>query len=73
MADQLIRLRQGTSSVSDYTLQFRTLAASCEWNEMMLITAYRQDLGSQIKIQMGIYDDNVGLESFMQMAVNVSQ
>ncbi len=43
-ADQLIHLRQGTSSVSDYTLQFRTLAASCGWNEMALIAANRQGL-----------------------------
>ncbi len=64
-ADQLIRLRQGTSSMSHYTLQFRTLAASWGWNEMVLITAYCQGLGRQIKIQMTIYDDNVGLESFM--------
>ncbi len=73
MADQLIRLRQGTSSVSNYTLQFCTLAASCGWKEMVLITAYRQGLGPQIKIQMVIYDDNVGLESCMQTAVKISQ
>ncbi len=41
-----------------------TLAASCGWNEMVLITAYRQGLGPQIKIQTAIYDDNVSLESF---------
>ncbi len=72
-ADQLIRLRQGTSSVCDYTLQSRTLAASCGWNEMVLITAYRQGLGPQIKIQTAIYDDNVGLESFMQKAERIFQ
>lgn len=59
--------------MSDYTLQFRTLAASCGWNEMVLIIAYRQDLGPQIQIQMVIYDDNVSLESFMQRAVRISQ
>ncbi len=51
-AGQLIRLRQGTSSVSDYTLQFRTLMASCGWNEMAPITAYHQGLGPQIKIDL---------------------
>ncbi len=48
IAVQLIRLRQGTSSVSMYTLQFRTLAASCGWNETALLTAYRQGLDPQI-------------------------
>ncbi len=73
IADQLICLRQGTSSVSVYTLQFRTLAASCGWNEMVLLTAYHQGLDPQIRTQMAIYDDNVGLESFMQKAVKISQ
>ncbi len=73
IADQLIRLRQGTSSVSMYTQQFRTLAASCGWNETALLTAYRQGLDPQIRTQMAIYDDNVGLESFMQEAVKISQ
>ncbi len=29
----LADLRQGEQSVSDYSIQFRTLAAECEWNE----------------------------------------
>ncbi len=73
IADQHIRLWQGTSSVSMYTLQFRTLAASCGWNETALLTAYRQGLDPQIRTQMAIYDDHVGLENFMQKAVKISQ
>ncbi len=72
IADQLIRLRQGTSSVSVYTLQFRTLAASCGWNETALLITCRRVLDPQIRAKMAIYDDNVGLESFMQKAVNIS-
>lgn len=56
--DQLIRLRQGRSTVSDYTLQFCTLAPAGGWNESALFTAYRQGLDSQICTQMAIYDDN---------------
>ncbi len=73
IADQLICLRQGDSSASDFTLQFRTLAASCGWNKAVLLTAYRQGLDPQIRAQMAIYDENVGLESFMQKAVKISQ
>ncbi len=40
---------------------------------MVLIIAYRQGLGLQIKIQMPIYDDNVSLESLIQKAVRISQ
>ncbi len=73
IGDQLIRLHQGTSSVSVYTLQFRTLAAACGWNETALLTTYRKGLDPQIRTQMAIYDDNVGLESFIQKAVKISQ
>ncbi|KAL0173126.1 hypothetical protein M9458_033437, partial [Cirrhinus mrigala] len=43
-SDQLFRLQQGTSSVNDYTLHFRTLAAASGWNETALLGAYRQGL-----------------------------
>lgn len=71
--NQVIRLRQGSSTVSDYTLQFRTLAAASGWNEAALLTAYHQGLNSQICTQMAIYYDNVGLENFMLRAVRISQ
>ncbi len=32
-ASKLARLRQGGRSVTDYAIQFKTLAASCDWNE----------------------------------------
>ncbi len=41
VSDQLLRLRQGTSSTPEYTLQFRTLAATCGWNEAALIGVYQ--------------------------------
>lgn len=42
MSDQQLRLRQCSSSTNDYTLQFRTLAATSGWNESALLIAYRQ-------------------------------
>ncbi len=38
-----------------------------------LLTAYRQGLDPQIRAQMASYDDNVGLENFMQNAIKISQ
>ncbi len=73
MSDQLLRLRQGTSSTHEYTLQFRTLAATCGWNEAALIGVYRQGLDTNIRTQMAIFDDAVGLESFMQKANRIAQ
>ncbi len=48
VSDQLLRLRQGTSSTHEYTLQFRTLAATSGWNEAALLGTYRQGLDTSI-------------------------
>ncbi|KAL0154173.1 hypothetical protein M9458_050520 [Cirrhinus mrigala] len=70
-SDQLFRIQQGTSSVTEYTLQFRTLAAG--WNETALLGAYRQGLNSDIRAAMALYDDSIGLESFLQRTTRVAQ
>lgn len=73
VSDQLLWLRQGGSPIHDYTLQFRTLTASTGWNEAALLSAYQQGLDPRIRAQMAIYDDNVGLESFMLRANRIAQ
>ncbi len=71
--DRLFRLSQGRSSVWNYYLQFRTLAASSGWNETTLITAFRRGLNPRVRQQMAIFDDTVGLETFVSKAVRISQ
>ncbi|KAL0165770.1 hypothetical protein M9458_037614, partial [Cirrhinus mrigala] len=70
---QLFRLQQGTASVNDYTLHFRTLAAASGWNETALLGAYRQGLNPDIRAAIALYDDSIGLESFLQRTTRVSQ
>ncbi|KAL0159058.1 hypothetical protein M9458_047134, partial [Cirrhinus mrigala] len=72
-SDQLFRLQQGTSSVNDYTLRFRTLAAASGWNETALLGAYCQGLNPEIRTAMALYDDSIGLETFLQRTTRVSQ
>ncbi|KAI2659363.1 Transposon Tf2-8 polyprotein [Labeo rohita] len=72
-SDQLFRLRQGSSSIHDYTLQFRTLAAASGWNEVSLLGAYRQGLNPEIRSAMAIYEDSIGLEAFLLRTTRVSQ
>ncbi len=73
IADQLLCLRQGDSSASDYTLQFRILEATCGWNEAALLAAHQQGLDLEIRAKMAIYDDDVGLERVMQKVIKISQ
>ncbi|KAL0152701.1 hypothetical protein M9458_052424, partial [Cirrhinus mrigala] len=72
-SDQLFRLRQGSSSIHDYTLHFRTLAAASGWNDISLLGAYRQGLNPEIRAAMAIYDDSIGLEPFLLRTTHVSQ
>ncbi|KAI2655851.1 Transposon Tf2-8 polyprotein [Labeo rohita] len=72
-SDQLLRLQQGTSSSNEYTLHFRTLAAASGWNEVALLGTYRQGLNLEIRADMALYDDSIGLESFLQRATRDSQ
>ncbi|KAL0150131.1 hypothetical protein M9458_054558 [Cirrhinus mrigala] len=71
--DELFRLRQAEMSIHDYTIHFRTLAACSKWNEAALHAAFRRGLNPTLKLQMSIYDDTVGLESFLQKTLHVSQ
>ncbi|KAL0198153.1 hypothetical protein M9458_006693, partial [Cirrhinus mrigala] len=72
-SDQLFRLRQGSSSIHDYTLHFRTLAAASGWNEISLLGAYCQGLNPEIRSAMATYDDTIGLEAFLLRTTRVSQ
>ncbi|KAK3538562.1 hypothetical protein QTP86_006724 [Hemibagrus guttatus] len=47
VGERLCRIKQGNLSVTEYALQFRTLAAASGWNEQALITTYRQGLDPQ--------------------------
>ncbi len=73
VSDQLLYLRQGSSSTNEYTLQFRTLAANSGWNEAALLSVYRQGLDSGFHAQIAICDDSVGLDIFMQKANRISR
>ncbi|KAL0150990.1 hypothetical protein M9458_053717 [Cirrhinus mrigala] len=72
-SNQLFCLRQGSSSVGDYTLTFRTLAASSGWNETALMSAYRLGLNTSIRQQIAIFEDTMGLETLLRKTVQIAQ
>ncbi|KAK3517743.1 hypothetical protein QTP70_017791 [Hemibagrus guttatus] len=69
IGERLCRLKQGIMSVSDYALQFRTLAAASGWNEQALITTYRQGLDPRVWLHLAAYEDSIGLEKFIQLSI----
>ncbi|KAI2661152.1 Transposon Tf2-6 polyprotein [Labeo rohita] len=48
-ASKLARLRQGGRSVTEYAILFKTLAASCDWNEGALRAMFREGLNFDIQ------------------------
>ena len=48
-AGRLHTLSQGSRSVAEYTLDFRTLAADSHWDDTALPSAYRKGLSKEIK------------------------
>ncbi len=69
VGEQLYHLRQGSLSITDYALKFRTLAAASGWNEHSLLTTYRQGLEPRVRLQLSAYDDFYGLEKCIQLSI----
>ncbi|KAL0146658.1 hypothetical protein M9458_057998 [Cirrhinus mrigala] len=67
--EELYHFHQGTLSIQEYSVRFRTLAASSGWNESALLTTYRQGLEPKLQMMLAPHDDSMGLERFIQMTV----
>ncbi len=48
-ASQLVRLNQNGGSVTDFSIQFGTLAAACDWKEAPLRSRFREGLDNEIQ------------------------
>ncbi|KAI2657384.1 Transposon Tf2-6 polyprotein [Labeo rohita] len=70
--EQLYHLKQGTMSIHEYFLKFRTLAAASGWNERSLLTTYGLGLEPKLRLQLAALDDHVGLEKFIQHSIHCS-
>ncbi|KAL0180404.1 hypothetical protein M9458_025846 [Cirrhinus mrigala] len=70
--EQLYHLKQGTMSIHEYSLKFRTLAAASGWNERSLLTTYRLGLEPKLRLQLTALDDHLGLEKFIQHSIRCS-
>ncbi|KAK3507203.1 hypothetical protein QTP70_010209 [Hemibagrus guttatus] len=72
IGEELCKLKQGKMTVSEYALQFRTLAAKSGWNEQALLAAYRQCLDPQVRLHLTAYKDAIGLKRLIQLSIRVA-
>ncbi|KAK3530862.1 hypothetical protein QTP70_003635 [Hemibagrus guttatus] len=68
----LCKLRKGKLMVTEYAIQFRTLAAKSGWNEQALLAAYRQGLSPQVRFHLAAHKDAIGLERLIQLSIRVA-
>ncbi len=70
-ARMLADLCQGEQSVSDYSIQFRTLAAECEWNERAQWDMFLHGLADRIQREIDVVELPPGLDELVDLALGV--
>ncbi len=70
-ARMLADLRQGEQSVSDYSIQFRTLAAECEWNGKAQWDMFLHGLADRIQQEIDVVELPLGLDELVDLALRV--
>lgn len=70
-AKRLLRLEQGNSSVSDYAITFRTLAAESGWNQTALISVFLNGLSDSLKDCLATREVPEDLESLITQSIRL--
>ena len=68
---QLFRIRQGQRPVSDYAIEFRTLAASAGWGERELHGAYFNGLSDRLLDELNNCDLPTSLDGLVELTLHV--
>ncbi len=70
-ARRLADLRQGERSVSDFSIEFRTLAAECKWNEEAQWDMFLHGLADRIQGEMFSRELPTSLDGLIDLALRV--
>lgn len=70
-ASQLSRLTQGRRSITDYSIQFQTLVAACEWNNEALRARFLDGLNATIADEIAALDLPRDLEELTNLCLRV--
>lgn len=67
-AGQILNLRQGSRSVFNYAIEFRTLAASCGWDDQALFDAFLHGLSDSVKDELSARELPSSLQGLIDLA-----
>lgn len=70
-ASRLLQLTQGSQSVAELAVEFRTLAMESGWNQEALTVAFTRALADDIKDELAARDPVTDLESLIDMAIRL--
>ncbi|RXN33047.1 Pol poly [Labeo rohita] len=69
----LSSLRQGKRSAADYAIEFRTLAATCEWNEPALTARFLEGLMEEVREEILSRDVPSSLDQMVELAIRLDK
>lgn len=67
----LFNLVQRSRRVTDYSIEFRTLAAESDWNSSSLTDAFYNGLSDDIKDELAARDPPTGLDALIATAIRI--
>lgn len=70
-ADQLARLHQSGRSVTEYAILFKTLAASCDWNEGACRSIFRAGLEEDIQDELATHELPHNFDDLINLALRI--
>lgn len=72
-ARELLRMRQGCRSVSDYAIDFQTLATTTAWNADALFDTFLNGLSEDIKDELVSHDLPTTCEALISLAIHIDK
>lgn len=70
-SSRLVNLRQGSRSVAEYSVEFRTLAAESKWNDSALLSVFLNGLNDQLKDELASKDEPTDFDSLVSLAIRL--
>uniref|UniRef100_A0A3Q2CFY6 CCHC-type domain-containing protein n=1 Tax=Cyprinodon variegatus TaxID=28743 RepID=A0A3Q2CFY6_CYPVA len=67
----LLKLRQGNSSVAEFSINFRVKAAASSWNQCALKTAFFEALNENIKDELATLDEPATLKELIRLTIRL--
>ncbi|KAF7647276.1 hypothetical protein LDENG_00174840 [Lucifuga dentata] len=70
-AREILHITQNNHMVSDYAIEFRTLAATCNWDTQALFDVFYHGLSARIKDELATHNLPDNLDSLIELACRV--